>query len=68
MMQVLAERAVAGDMAVVVVEHDLEVIWNLCEYVHFMAEGSVLLQGDPQWIREHDTVIEKYLGGEHAGS
>jgi ABC-type branched-subunit amino acid transport system ATPase component len=32
-----------------------------------MAEGSVILQGDPEWIRQHDTVIEKYLGGEHVG-
>ncbi len=67
-MDVIREKSNAGDMAVVVVEHDLEVIWNLSEYVHFMAEGSVILQGDPQWIREHDTVVEKYLGSEHAGS
>jgi ABC-type branched-subunit amino acid transport system ATPase component len=33
-----------------------------------MAEGRVILQGDPEEIRQHDTVVEKYLGGEHAGS
>jgi ABC-type branched-subunit amino acid transport system ATPase component len=67
-MEVIADKAAGGDMAVVVVEHDLEVIWGLCEYVHFMAEGSVVLQGDPQWIREHETVVEKYLGSGHVGS
>ncbi|HEU4895084.1 MAG TPA: ATP-binding cassette domain-containing protein [Acidimicrobiia bacterium] len=67
MMEVIAAKAAEGDMAVVVVEHDLEVIWGLCEYVHFMAEGSVVLQGDPQWIREHETVVEKYLGSGHVG-
>lgn len=66
-MEVIAAKATSGDMAVVIVEHDLEVIWNLCEYVHFMAEGSVLLQGDPESIRAHATVVEKYLGSEHAG-
>jgi len=35
--------------------------------VHFMAEGSVVLQGDPAWIREHATVVEKYLGKGHVG-
>ena len=50
---------------VVVVEHDLSLIWSICERVHFMAEGQVLLQGDPQEIRKHSTVIEKYLGKGH---
>ena len=50
---------------VVVVEHDLSLIWNICERVHFMAEGQVLLQGEPDEIRKHGTVIEKYLGKGH---
>ena len=57
-----------GGTTVLVVEHDLSLIWNICERVHFMAEGKVLLQGDPQEIREHSTVIEKYLGKGHVAS
>ena len=53
---------------IVVVEHDLSLIWSICERVHFMAEGQVLLQGDPQEIRKHSTVIEKYLGKGHVAS
>lgn len=68
MMDTLKEKSASGDMSVVVVEHDLEVVWALSEYVHFMAEGNVILQGGPKWIREHDTVVEKYLGSEHVGS
>ena len=49
----------------VIVEHNLDVIWNLCDEVHFMAEGHVLMTGDPQEIREHKTVVEKYLGEGH---
>jgi ABC-type branched-subunit amino acid transport system ATPase component len=30
-----------------------------------MAEGSVVLHGDPQSIRENRTVVEKYLGEGH---
>jgi len=55
----------AGGTTVVVVEHDLNVIWNLCERVLFMAEGKITLTGDPAEIREHRTVIEKYLGKGH---
>jgi len=55
----------AGGTTVIVVEHDLNVIWNLCERVLFMAEGKIALTGDSDEIREHHTVIEKYLGEGH---
>jgi ABC-type branched-subunit amino acid transport system ATPase component len=63
-MTVVRELAATGT-SVVIVEHDLNVIWNLCDWVHFMAEGKVLLRGDPRTIREHGTVVEKYLGEGH---
>ncbi len=63
-MEVIKEIAAAGT-SVVIVEHDLNVIWNLCDQVHFMAEGKVVLRGDPQAIREHRTVVESYLGEGH---
>ena len=63
-MTVVRDLAAAGT-SVVVVEHDLNVIWNLCDEVLFMAEGSVILRGDPQSIRANRTVVEKYLGEGH---
>ena len=48
--------------SVVIVEHDLDVIWDLCDEVTFMAEGEVLMKGDPDTIRTNPTVIESYLG------
>ncbi len=63
-MTVIKDLAAAGT-SVVIVEHDLNVIWSLCDVVHFMAEGSVILNGDPQSIRANRTVVEKYLGEGH---
>ncbi len=63
-MGVVKDLAAAGT-SVVIVEHDLNVIWNLCDEVLFMAEGSVVLRGDPQMIRANATVVEKYLGEGH---
>jgi ABC-type branched-subunit amino acid transport system ATPase component len=60
----IRELAAAGS-SVVIVAHDLNVIWKLCDEVHFMAEGRVLLRGAPQSIREHKTIVEKYLGEGH---
>jgi ABC-type branched-subunit amino acid transport system ATPase component len=66
-MALIKKKATEENLSVVVVEHDLNVIWSLCDYVHFMAEGSVILQGPPGSIREHATVVEKYLGKGHVG-
>jgi ABC-type branched-subunit amino acid transport system ATPase component len=63
-MTVVRDLAAAGT-SVVIVEHDLNLIWSLCEEVLFMAEGSVVLRGDPQSIRANRTVVEKYLGEGH---
>jgi ABC-type branched-subunit amino acid transport system ATPase component len=64
-LMVVVRDLAAGGTSVVIVEHDLNVIWSLCEEVTFMAEGSVLLRGAPQTIRENATVVEKYLGHGH---
>lgn len=66
-MDLVKEKATTENVSVVIVEHDLNVIWALSDHVHFMAEGSVILQGDPASIRQHETVIEKYLGSGHVG-
>jgi len=58
-------RLASEGTSVVIVEHDLSVIWSLCDKVHFMAEGKVVLDGDPETIRAHRTVVEKYLGEGH---
>jgi ABC-type branched-subunit amino acid transport system ATPase component len=63
-MTVIRNMAAAGT-SVVIVEHDLNVIWSLCDVVHFMAEGKVILNGDPPSIRANSTVVEKYLGEGH---
>lgn len=63
-MDAVADLAADGT-TVVIIEHDLEVIWNLCPQVTFMAEGRVMLRGEPSYIREHKTVVESYLGQGH---
>ncbi len=63
-LEVIRELAADGT-SVVIVEHDLDVIWELCDEVTFMAEGRVLMKDDPASIRANATVIEKYLGAGH---
>ncbi len=45
-----------------VIEHDMDLIGDLCDPVIVMAEGTVLTQGDMTDIRADKRVIEAYLG------
>jgi len=49
-----------------VIEHDMELIGQLCDPVVVMAEGSVLTIGTMEEIRKNTEVVEAYLG--HGGS
>ncbi len=65
-MDLMRKKAGDEDVSIVIVEHDLGLIWEVCEYVHFMADGEVLVQGTPEEIRASRTVAEKYLGSSDA--
>lgn len=62
----LRKRLADGEMSILIIEHDLDLIWEICDHIHFMAEGEVLVQGTPDEVRRHDTVIAKYVGSLHA--
>ncbi|MEP3279262.1 MAG: ATP-binding cassette domain-containing protein [Stappiaceae bacterium] len=61
-MRLVADKVKAGEMKVVIVEHDLELIWSFCEYVHFLSEGEMLFQGAPEEVKNNRVVAEKYMG------
>jgi ABC-type branched-subunit amino acid transport system ATPase component len=45
-----------------IVEHDLDVIAQLCEHVYVMAAGKILTQGSFTDVTGDERVIEAYLG------
>ena len=45
-----------------IVEHNMEVVMNLCNPVIVMAYGEVLAQGAPMEIQNNSEVLEAYLG------
>jgi len=65
-MEIMRTKTRETDLSILIIEHDLDLIWETCEYVHFMAEGEILLQGSPADVRSNATVAEKYLGASHA--
>ena len=49
-------------MSILIIEHDLDLIWGVSENVFFMAEGEILIQGTPDEVRKNKTVVKKYMG------
>ena len=61
-MKHIVAKVDAGEMTVVLVEHDLELIWSYCKYVHFLSEGELLFHGPPDKVKKNRVVAEKYMG------
>ena len=50
------------DLAVIVVEHDMDLIMNLCERIQVLAHGSRIFEGTPAEVQASPRVREVYLG------
>lgn len=46
----------------IVIEHDMDMIMDLCNPIIVMNRGQTLTQGEPEEIRNDDRVLEAYLG------
>ncbi len=51
-------------LAVVVIEHDMRFIFNLCDRVLCLVRGEVLVEGSPGEVQSDPRVIEAYIGGD----
>ena len=52
----------AGGVAVLLVEHDMELVMDVCDQVHVLDLGSIITSGTPEHVRNHSAVLEAYLG------
>jgi branched-chain amino acid transport system ATP-binding protein len=56
-------RDLAGEgMAIVLVEHDVALVMEVCAHVHVLDFGRVIASGTPAAIQRDDAVLAAYLG------
>jgi urea transport system ATP-binding protein len=52
-----------GEHSIILVEHDMEFVRSVARVVTVLHQGTVLAEGDINYISSHPEVIEAYLGG-----
>lgn len=58
-------RRVTAGKTLVMVEHDMGVVFNLADRISVLVYGEVIATGTPEDIRANPAVQEAYLGGLH---
>ncbi|TQN31473.1 amino acid/amide ABC transporter ATP-binding protein 1 (HAAT family) [Haloactinospora alba] len=52
-------------MTVLFVEHDMDVIMGISDWIVVLAQGEVIAEGRPEDVRSNSAVIDAYLGAHH---
>ena len=50
------------DLTILLIEHDMKVVMNVCDYIHVLDQGVHIAQGTPDEIKNNIKVVEAYLG------
>ena len=51
-------------VAILLIEHDMNFVMGICEYIYVLDYGRVIAQGNGESIRNNPKVIAAYLGGD----
>jgi branched-chain amino acid transport system ATP-binding protein/branched-chain amino acid transport system permease protein len=58
-------KSISRGRTMIVIDHDMDAIFELAEKITVLREGSVLVEGTPEEIKANAEVQEAYLGGMH---
>jgi len=55
-------RELARNIGIIIIEHDMEVVFGIADDITVLAQGALLVSGTPKEIADNEQVREAYLG------
>src|SRR6267142_3254792 len=59
-------NGLSPELTILLVEHDMDVVFAICDVITVLSYGKVLATGTKNEIQSNSRVIEAYLGQHHA--
>ena len=63
-LDVLLRKILSRGVTIMMIEHDIKLVMDVCDYLYVLENGNLLAQGLPKEIQNNPEVIRAYLGGE----
>lgn len=60
----LLKKILDKGVTILMIEHDMELVMDICDYLYVLEYGKLLAEGTSEEIQNHPEVIRAYLGGE----
>tara|TARA_B100001245_G_C22627542_1_gene309271 strand:- start:179 stop:625 length:447 start_codon:yes stop_codon:yes gene_type:complete len=55
-------KKLSSDYTIIIVEHDMDVIYSLAKKIYVLDSGNLIFQGTPKEVKQSKLVQDRYIG------
>ena len=63
-LDLLLHKIIDMGVTILMIEHDMNLIMGICDFIYVLNEGKLLAKGIPEDVKNNPDVITAYLGGD----